>query len=553
MRSDKITQGTQRAPHRALLRACGVPDEDMDKPFIGIANSYTDIVPGHIHLQELVEEVKKGIIDAGGVPFEFNTMAICDGIAMNHNGMRYSLASREIVADTVESMAEGHSLDGLVLMPTCDKVVPGMLMAAGRLDIPSIVLTGGPMEPGNFHNQSVDLITIYEAIGKVKAGTMSLEDLDELEHVACPGAGSCAGLFTANTMACITEAIGMSLPGCGTTHALDPYKKELAYQTGQRILGMIKENLKPSTIMTQDAFHNAIAIDLALGGSSNTTLHLPAITHEIENVKVDFHLFDTLSYHIPHIASISPAGIHSMKDLDQAGGVGAVLKSIQTLLKLDTLSCTGQKLREILETVKILDTEVIHSLEDPVHKEGGLSILYGNLAPNGSVVKSAAVSDDMLTHTGPAKVFNSEEEAVEAIHSDKIVEGDVIVIRYEGPKGGPGMREMLNPTSAILGMGLERVAIVTDGRFSGGTRGPCVGHISPEAAAGGPLAGIMDGDIININIPERKINCNLTNTELQERINQAKIPVKAKKGWLERYQYLASSADEGGILKIKKS
>lgn len=551
MRSDNIKKGFQRAPHRSLLRACGVTDKDFEKPFIGIANSFTDIVPGHIHLRELAETVKVGISQAGGVPFEFNTMAICDGIAMNHEGMRYSLASREIVADTVESMAQAHSLDGLVLMPTCDKVVPGMLMAAARLDIPCIVVTGGPMLPGKFQGKDVDLINVYEGVGAVSSGKMSMEELDELEKCACTGAGSCAGLFTANTMACLTEALGMSLPGCATAHAVDAKKMQIARSTGARIVGMVKEQLLPSQIMSQDAFENAVAVDLALGGSSNTALHIPAIASELEEkgVKVDLELFDVMSKQIPHIASISPAGEHMMLDLDRAGGIPAVLKALETKLNTDVITCTGSSMEENLAEISVRDESVIRPLDNPVHTEGGIAILKGNLAPNGSVIKQGAVSEDMMTHQGPARVFNSEDECVEAIFDNKIQEGDVIVIRYEGPKGGPGMREMLNPTSAISGMGIESVALITDGRFSGGTRGPCVGHISPEAMADGPLAALQDGDVINIDIPNRLLEVKLSEDEIKERIASAAKPERKLKGWLARYQKMASSADKGAILR----
>ncbi|MBU4548420.1 MAG: dihydroxy-acid dehydratase, partial [Euryarchaeota archaeon] len=417
MRSDNIKKGLQRAPHRSLLRACGVVDEDMEKPFIGIANSFTDIVPGHIHLRELAEAVKGGIDQAGGVAFEFNTMAICDGIAMNHAGMRFSLPSREIIADTVESMAQAHSLDGLVLLPTCDKVVPGMLMAAARLDIPCIVVTGGPMLPGKFKGKSVDLINVYEGVGAVTAGKMSQEELDELERCACPGAGSCAGLFTANTMACLTEGLGMSLPDCATTHAVDAQKMRIARSSGARIVEMIAEDLTPSKIMNQTAFENAVALDMALGGSSNTALHIPAIASELEDkgVKVDLSLFDKMSKKIPHLTPISPAGEHMIIDLHQAGGIPAVLKVLESKLDLETITCTGKTLQENIKTAEVRDESVIRPLDNPFHREGGIAVLKGNLAPDGSVVKQGAVSEDMMTHSGPARVFESEEDCVEAI------------------------------------------------------------------------------------------------------------------------------------------
>lgn len=551
MRSDNIKKGLHRAPHRSLLRACGLTDDDFEKPFIGIANSFTDIVPGHIHLRELSEAVKIGISQSGGVPFEFNTMAICDGMAMNHEGMNYSLASREIIADTVESMAQAHSLDGLVLIPTCDKVVPGMLMASARLDIPAILLTGGPMVPGTYKGKSVDLINVFEGIGAVSSGKMSLEELEELERCACPGAGSCAGLFTANTMACLTEAIGMSLPGCATAHAVSSKKMRLGRLSGSRIVEMVNENLIPSKIMTQKSFANAVAVDLALGGSTNTALHLPAIASELENkgVKVDLELFDIMSKNIPHIASISPSGEHMMIDLDKAGGIPAVLKTLESKINAEVITCNGKKLKDNIKDITLTDRSIIRSLDKPVHKEGGIAILKGNLAPNGSVVKQGAVDKNMLTHQGPGRIFNSENECVEAIFNNEIKDGDVIVIRYEGPRGGPGMREMLNPTSAIAGRELNSVALITDGRFSGGTRGPCIGHVSPEAMSDGPLAALQDGDLIKIDIPQRTLEVILSPEEIKKRMKNAVKPERNVKGLLARYQKLASSADKGAILR----
>lgn len=550
MRSDKIKKGIKRAPHRSLLRACGVTDAEMERPFIGIANSFTDIVPGHIHLKQIANSVKLGISQAGGVPFEFNTMAICDGIAMNHEGMRYSLASREIIADTVESMAQAHSLDALVLLPTCDKIVPGMLMAAARLDIPSIVVTGGPMLPGEYKEEAVDLINVFEAVGKVSAGNMSETELDELERCACPGAGSCAGLFTANSMACLTEAMGMSLPYCATTHAVDSKKIQMARESGEKIIELVEKNITPSMIMTQDAFFNAVVVDLALGGSSNTTLHLPAIAYELydKGVRVNLDLFDELSRKIPHLTTISPSGPHTMLDLDKAGGIPAILKVLKDKIKGENLTCTGQSLKKNIKDARVNNDNVIRPTNNPVHSEGGIAVLKGNLSPNGSVVKQAAVTEDMLIHEGPAKVYNSEEECVQAIFQNKITDGDVVIIRYEGPQGGPGMREMLNPTSAISGRGLDSVALVTDGRFSGGTRGPCIGHVSPEAMANGPIAVIKNGDLIKIDIPRRKLELMLEEEEIQRRIRKVKHPKKKLKGWLSRYSKLVSSADKGAIL-----
>ncbi|MDI9623311.1 MAG: dihydroxy-acid dehydratase [Methanothermobacter sp.] len=549
MRSDEIKKGFERAPHRSLLRACGLTDEDFKKPFIGIANSYTNIVPGHLHLKSLAEAVKAGVNQAGGIPFEFHTMAICDGIAMNHEGMRYSLASREIIADTVESMIQAHCLDGLILLSSCDKIVPGMLMAAARLNIPSIVVTGGPMLPGECQGKNVDLINVYESVGALKEGRINPKDLEELEKCACPGPGSCAGLFTANSMACLTEAIGMSLPGCATAHAVESKKLQIARLSGARIVEMVKEDLRPADIMTQEAFENAIAVDVALGGSTNTTLHLPAIAAELDNVDVNLDLFDELSKKIPHIAAISPASENHMIDLERAGGIPAVLKVLEERINLNVITCTGKTLKENIKNAKVKDPNIIRPLDDPIHRQGGIAVLKGNLAPRGSVVKQAAVKDDMLTYSGTAKVFDSEEECVEAIFDGEIEEGCVIVIRYEGPKGGPGMREMLNPTSAIVGMGLEKVALITDGRFSGGTRGPCIGHISPEAAEGGPIAALKDGDIIEINIPKRRLDVKLSNDEIEKRLAQVEPPTRKVKGWLRRYQKLATSADKGAILR----
>ncbi len=549
MRSDNIKKGINRTSHRSLLRACGLNDEDMEKPFIGIANSYTDIVPGHIHLKDLVQDVKEVIRSEGGVPFEFNTMAVCDGIAMNHEGMYFSLPSREIIANTVESMAMAHQFDALICMPTCDKVVPGMLMAAARLDIPTIFITGGPMMPGKFHGEVVDFINVTEAVGATQSGKMSEEDLYELERCACPGAGSCAGLFTANTMACLTETLGMSLPGCATAHAVSDKKVDIARKSAKAIFGLIEKDIKPSDVMTQESFENAIVVDLALGGSTNTTLHIPAIAHEVDGLDVNIDLFDKLSHEVPYICSIRPGGNNRMIDVDNAGGIPAVMKNLESLLHTDCVTCTSKTVEENLTEVTDIDYDVIHTIDSPVRTEGGIAVLYGNIAPNGSVIKQGAVNEDMLVHSGPCKVYNSEEECVTAIENDEIVDGDVVVIRYEGPKGGPGMREMLNPTAAIMGRELFHVALITDGRFSGGSRGPCIGHISPEAADGGPIAAIENGDIVSINVKERSIKLELTDDEIQERLSKVKPVERNLKGWLRQYQQLATSADKGGVLK----
>ncbi len=549
MKSDNIKKGIQRAPHRSLLRACGLKDKDFEKPFIGIANSFTDIVPGHIHLRELVEFVKQGIIAAGGIPFEFDTMAICDGIAMNHEGMKYSLPSREIIAATVESMAKGHSFDGLVLIPSCDKIVPGMIMGASRVDIPTIVVTGGPMISGRYNDRNVDLISVYEAVGELSAGKITEKEVEELERCACPGAGSCSGLFTANTMACITETLGLSLPFCATTHAEDKANEKIAYDSGERIVELVNEDLKISDILTQESFNNAIAVDMALGGSSNTALHIPALASEVEGVDVDLDLFDKISREVPHIALISPAGEDTMMDLHEAGGIPGVLKTLSDKIDTNQMTVTGKSIADNIADVEVKNREVIHPLDNPVHEDGGIAILKGNIAPNGSVVKKGAVAEDLMHLKGPAKVFNSEEEVTKAIFDHEIDEGDIIVIIYEGPKGGPGMREMLNPTSAIAGMGIKNVGLITDGRFSGGTRGPCIGHVSPEAMADGPIGAIRDGDIIEIDINNRSINVDLTDDEIASRLEEKTHPDKNMDGWLAIYQKLVSSADRGAILR----
>ena len=549
MKSDNIKKGIQRAPHRSLLRACGVEDEDFEKPFIGIANSFTDIVPGHIHLRDLVEFVKEGIIAAGGVPFEFDTMAICDGISMNHEGMKYSLPSREIIAATVESMAKGHAFDGLVLIPSCDKVVPGMIMGASRINIPSIVVTGGPMAAGNYKGKNADLITVFEAVGEFSAGKIEESEVYEIEKCACPGAGSCSGLFTANTMAAITETLGLSLPLCATTHANTEENNKIAYESGVKIIELVEKDIKPSDILTQEAFNNAIAVYMALGGSSNTALHIPALASEVKGVDVDLELFDKISREVSHIALISPAGEDSMMDLHLAGGIPAVLKTLGDKINTAPLTVTGLTIAENIENVENKNTDVIHTLDNPVHKDGGIAILKGNLAPNGSVVKKGAVAENLMHLKGPAKVFDSEEEVTQAIFNHEIQERDIIVIRYEGPKGGPGMREMLNATSALAGMGIKDVGLITDGRFSGGTRGPCIGHVSPEAMADGPIAIVQNGDIIEIDINNRSINVDLTDEEISNRLSKVEKPESEVDGWLSIYQKLVQSADSGAILR----
>ncbi|MCL1976927.1 MAG: dihydroxy-acid dehydratase [Candidatus Bathyarchaeota archaeon] len=536
MRSNEIKSGTEHAPHRALLKSLGLDNEDISKPFIGVANSYTTIVPGHIHLRTLGEAVKEGILSAGGTPFEFNTIAVCDGIAMGHEGMRYSLPSREIIADSVEIMLQAHRLDGFVMISNCDKVTPGMLMAAARLDIPAIMLTGGPMAAGRFNGKKVSYSSVPEALGQVVAGKISEAELNKLEDVACPGCGSCSGMFTANTMACMSEALGMSLPHCATTLATSAHKIRLARQTGKKIVELTEQNTKPSDILTIDAFKNAISIDMALGGSTNTVLHLPAIAKEA-GLKLPLSLFDEIGRKVPHLCSMIPSGTYAIEDLDAAGGVPAVMNQIQTLLNLNTLTVSGKTIAENIKNTIVIDTDVIRPLTNPVHAEGGIAILTGNLAPKGAVIKTAGVSPKMLRHTGPAKVYNSEKEAITAIRSKQINPGDVIVIRYEGPKGGPGMPEMLIPTATIAGMGLsESVALITDGRFSGATRGGSIGHVAPEAFDGGPIAILQNDDSITIDIPNRILKVNLSDEELKTRLSSWE-PRKPKftKGILSRY------------------
>ncbi len=536
MRSDLIKRGIERAPHRALLKSLGVTDNDMNKPFIGIANSYTSIVPGHIHLRAIGEAVKEGILAAGGVPFEFNTIAVCDGLAMGHEGMRYSLPSREIIADSVEIMIQAHRLDGFVMVTNCDKVTPGMLMAAARLDVPAIAVTGGPMVAGRLDGKKISYSSVPEGLGQVVAGKMSEEDLTRLENAACPGCGSCSGMFTANTMSCMTEALGMSLPYCATSLAASALKMRIAKESGKRAVTLVKDDVKPSDIMKRAAFENAISVDMALGGSTNTVLHLPAIAKEA-GFTLPLSIFDKIGRKVPHLAGMIPSGPNALEDLDAAGGVPAVMNEIQSMLHLNLTTVSGKTVRANIKDAKVLDRTVIHALADPVHKEGGIAILTGNLAPKGGVIKTAGVSPKMLKHTGPAKIFDSEKEAIVAIRAKEIVPGDVVVIRYEGPRGGPGMPEMLIPTATIAGMGLtESVALITDGRFSGATRGPCIGHVAPEAFEGGPIAVLEQGDKITIDIPNRILKVELSDKELKERLAAWK-PRKPKvaKGILSRY------------------
>jgi dihydroxy-acid dehydratase len=550
LRSDAVKVGVQRAPHRALLKALGIADSDLTKPFIGVVNSFTNIVPGHAHLNQVADAVKAGVISAGGVPFEFNTIGICDGIAMGHSGMRYSLPSRELIADSVEVMVQAHRFDGIVMISTCDKITPGMLMAAARLNIPAIMVTGGPMLSGVYKGKKVGTDSMFEAIGKVAAGKMSEEELKCLEDVACPTCGSCNGMFTANTMACVTEALGMSLPGCATPVAVSAERLRIAKATGERVVGLVNEDLKPRDILSSDSFENAIMVDMALGGSTNTVLHVTAIANEAE-VDLPLSLFDKLSKRVPHICSMIPSGPYDMKDLDEAGGIPAVMKQLSDALHLNALTVTGKTVKENIASAVVLNPEVIRPMDNPVHKEGGIAVLTGNLAPDGAVVKAAGISANMMVHQGPAKTFDSEEDAMKAILNKKIQKGDIVVIRYEGPKGGPGMREMLTPTASIAGMGLSgSVALITDGRFSGATRGPCIGHVSPEAATGGPIGLLKDGDIIEIDVPKRKLNVKLSDGELAKRAKSwtAKEP-NVKTGYLVRYSQMVEPAHKGSILK----
>lgn len=548
MRSDKVKKGVDKAPARSLLRGAGLCDDDFEKPFVGIANSWNEIIPGHIHLNRLVEEVKKGIIEAGGVPFTFGIPGICDGIAMGHEGMRYPLVSREIVADSVELMVQAHWLDGWVGVTNCDKITPGMLMAAGRLDIPAIILTGGPMAAGRINGERLDVQSVFEALGKYSAGKASEEEVIQVERCACPGEGSCAGLFTANTMACLTEALGLSLTGCGTSLAISKKKREIARATGRRIVELIREGVTARSIVTRGSIENAIKVDMAIGGSTNTALHLPAIAYEF-GIEISLDLFDEYSRQIPHLTNLRPGGPYFMEDFDRAGGIPAIMKRLVDHLS-DERTVGGKTIHEIAREARIFDEEVIRPLERPFHREGGIAVLKGNLAPEGSVIKQSAVSEKMMRFEGTARVFDSEQEAIDAIDAGKIRPGDVVVIRYEGPKGGPGMPEMLAPTSRIAGMGLlESVALITDGRFSGATRGPCVGHVCPEAFEGGPIAIVEDGDRILIDIPARKLELMLSQEEILERLRSFKPKDRKPTGVLAKYRKLVKSASEGAICR----
>ena len=551
MLSDAIKKGIEKAPHRSLLKSMGYTDEEIARPLIGVANSANEIIPGHIHLDRIAEAVKAGIRSAGGTPFEFNTIGVCDGISMGHEGMKYSLASREIIADSCEAMAKAHSFDGLVFIPNCDKIVPGMLMAAARVNVPCVVVSGGPMLSITVGGKYVDLNSVFEVVGAVKAGYIDEKDVIEYEDNACPGCGSCSGMFTANSMNCLTEVLGMGLPGNGTIPAVYAERIRLAKLAGVKVMEMVEKNIKPSDILVPEAFENALTVDMALGCSTNSVLHLPAIAHEM-GVKLDLDIINEISARVPNLCKLAPSGPHHVQDLYFAGGVKAVMKELsrKNLLHMDLITVTGKTLAKNIADAIVKDNNVIRSIDNPYSETGGIAVLKGNIAPDGAVVKRSAVAEEMLRHSGPARVFNSEDEAIKSIYNREIRKGDIVIIRYEGPKGGPGMREMLSPTSAIAGMGLDRdVALITDGRFSGASRGASIGHVSPEAMEGGPIAIIQDGDIIDIDIPAGKINVRLPQEEINKRMEAWKAPEpRIKTGYLGRYARLVSSASKGAVL-----
>ena len=553
MRSDLVKRGLNRAPNRALLKATGVTDADMDKPFIAIVNSYVDIVPGHMHLQEFGKLVKKAVRDAGGVPFEFNTIGVDDGIAMGHLGMKYSLPSRELIADCVETMIEAHRFDGMVCIPNCDKIVPGMIMAAMRVNVPAIFVSGGPMATGHTpEGEAIDLVSVFEGVGAAQAGKIDMARLKVLEDNACPSCGSCSGLFTANSMNCLLEALGLALPYNGSALARTPEREELATMAGRRIIDLVEKQITPRSIVTMDALDDAFALDMAMGGSSNTVLHTLAIAREA-GIEYPLSRINGIADKVPYLCKVSPSGKWHMDDVHRAGGVPAILNEIASsgnTLHMDRITVTGQTLRQSITGAEILDADVIHHYSDAVSTRGGLAILYGNLAPDGAVVKAGGVDPKMRKFAGPVRIYESQDEASEGILKHEVKPGEVVVIRYEGPKGGPGMQEMLGPTSAIMGMGLgDKVALITDGRFSGGTRGACIGHISPEAAAGGPLAALIPGDIVEIDLEARTLDVRLSDDELQKRL-KALPPFESKiqSKWLRRYSRFVTSADTGAVL-----
>ncbi len=552
MKSDVVKRGVERAPHRSLLHAVGWASAEIDKPLIGVINSFSEIVPGHIHLRDIAQAVKAGVRSGGGVPFEVNTIAVCDGIAMNHPGMKYSLPSRELIADSVEIVAEAHAFDALVFIPNCDKITPGMLMAAVRLNLPAIFISGGPMLAGRLSSDSgvkyVDLSSIFEAVGKVAKGKMSQEELEQMEEVACPGCGSCSGMFTANTMNCATEALGMGLVGHGTIPAVDGRRIQLAKEAGRQVMELLANNIRPRDIINEASIHNAFAVDVALGGSTNSVLHLMAIAHE---AGVDFSLpvVNQISERTPHLVKLRPDGDYHLEDLDQAGGISAVMKALKGVLNLEVRTVSRKSVAEIIADCRFVDEKVIHSADNAYSATGGICVLFGNLAPEGAVVKRGAVAPEMMLHQGPTRVFDSEEEATAAIMGGSIKSGDVVVIRYEGPKGGPGMREMLTPTSLLSGMGMDKeVALITDGRFSGATRGAAIGHVSPEAASRGTIAALRDGDIIKIDIPNYKLEVELSDKEISQRLAQlAEFEPRVKIGYLQRYAEKVCSASTGAV------
>lgn len=550
MISDRVKNGCEKAPHRSLWKALGYIDEELERPLVGIVNAQNEVIPGHMHLDTIAKAVKEGVRMAGGTPVEFPSIGVCDGIVMGHKGMHYSLASRELIADSIESMAVAHGFDALVMIPNCDKIVPGMLMAALRVNIPTVVVSGGPMLAGRVGGQRVSLSNMFEAVGAAKAGTMDDAQLREYEECACPSCGSCSGMFTANSMNCLCEAIGIALPGNGTIPAVYSERIRLAKYAGLAVMEMVKRDIKPRDICTWEAFENALTMDMALGCSTNSMLHLPAIAHEA-GITITMDIADEISARTPNLCKLSPAGPSFIEDLYRAGGIPAVMKELakKDLLHLNQITVTGKTVGENIEPAVNKDPNVIRPIENPYSPYGGIAVLKGNLAPDGCVVKKSAVAPEMLVHSGPARVFDSEEAVIEAIYDQKIQKGDVVVIRYEGPKGGPGMREMLNPTSAIMGMGLgNSVALITDGRFSGATRGACVGHVSPEAASGGPIGVVEEGDIISINIPENKIELKVDEAVLNERMKSFVPKKKELSGYLKRYAALVSSGASGAIL-----
>jgi len=550
MKSDIVKRGLERAAHRSLLYALGCTRAEMDKPFIGIINSFSEIVPGHMHLRGIAEAVKAGVREGGGVPFEVNTIAVCDGIAMGHSGMKYSLPSRELIADSVEIVAEAHAFDALVFIPNCDKIVPGMLMASVRLNLPAIFVSGGPMLAGYLGNKRVGVTAVFEGAGAVISGKMSEEELRQLEEIACPGCGSCSGMFTANTMNCLTEALGMGLPGNGTIPAVDTRRQVLAREAGRQVMKLLADNIHPRDIITGDSIYNAFTVDMALGGSTNSVLHLMAIAHEA-GIEFSLSTINEISRRTPYLSKLNPTGQYYVEDLDRAGGIAAVMKELGKLLKLDSKTVSGKALAEIIANSQNMDKEVIRPKANAYSATGGIAILFGNLAPEGAVVKRAAVAPEMMVHQGKARVFDLEEEATKAIMSKKIKPGEVIVIRYEGPKGGPGMREMLTPTAILSGMGMDKeVALLTDGRFSGATRGAAIGHVSPEAASRGPIAALRDGDIIKVDIPNYRLDVELSDKEISKRLAQlADFEPKVKTGYLRYYAERVSSASTGAVFR----